>query len=177
MPQRGLMRRPIPSRGGQLEIAGVVVGQWGPNYGQPGRLPQPLQGHPRGRLPPQVTSIGGLKYGLPRGFTPMGRPTFQTRGNNRTQIAGRGKKTQMKITGKKKTPVKKNKECENKKDSRGRGNNIDGITDYNDSIPNMNTIKDALPVPGQFEDAVENGKGIEKGQGDASLVAPVAAEN
>lgn len=54
MPQRGLMRRPIPSRGGQLEIAGVVVGQWGPNYGQPGRLPQPLQGHPRGRLPPQV---------------------------------------------------------------------------------------------------------------------------
>lgn len=54
-PQRGLMRRPpVPSRGGQLEIAGVVVGQWGANYGQPGRLPQPLQGHPRGRLPPQV---------------------------------------------------------------------------------------------------------------------------
>ncbi|KOC61607.1 Constitutive coactivator of PPAR-gamma-like protein 1 like protein [Habropoda laboriosa] len=177
MPQRGLMRRPIPSRGGQLEIAGVVVGQWGPNYGQPGRLPQPLQGHPRGRLPPQVTSIGGLKYGLPRGFPPLGRPTFQTRGNNRTPIAGRGKKTQMKVaTGKKKTTVKKNKECE-KKDSRGRGNNVDGITDYNDSIPNMNTSKDALPVPGQFEDAVENGKGIEKGQGDASLVAPVVAEN
>ena len=54
-PQRGLMRRPpVPSRGGQLEIAGVVVGQWGANYGQPGRLSQPLQGHPRGRLPPQV---------------------------------------------------------------------------------------------------------------------------
>lgn len=54
-PQRGLMRRPpVPSRGGQLEIAGVVVGQWGANYGQPGRLPQPLQGPPRGRLPPQV---------------------------------------------------------------------------------------------------------------------------
>ncbi|XP_011330413.1 constitutive coactivator of PPAR-gamma-like protein 1 homolog isoform X2 [Ooceraea biroi] len=96
MPQRGIMRRPIPSRGGQLEIAGVVVGQWGPNYGQPGRLPQPLQGHPRGRIPPQVTSIGGLKYGLPRGFHPMTRPTFQTRGNSRAPIAGRGKKTQMK---------------------------------------------------------------------------------
>ena len=101
-----------------------------------------------------MTSIGGLKYGLSRGFTPMGRPTFQTRGNNRTQIAGRGKKTQMKVnifatqllrfvqkkdsesellwqaTGKKKAPVKKNKECENKKDNRGRGNNVDGITDY-----------------------------------------------
>ncbi|XP_033337606.1 constitutive coactivator of PPAR-gamma-like protein 1 homolog [Megalopta genalis] len=180
MPQRGLMRRPIPSRGGQLEIAGVVVGQWGPNYGQPGRLPQPLQGHPRGRLPPQITSIGGLKYGLPRGFTPMARATFPTRGNNRTQIAGRGKKTQMKATGKKKTTVKKSKECE-KKDSKGRGNGVDGITDYNDTIPSTNATKETLPVPGQFEDAVENGKGIEKGQGDASLVgsvaAPVAAEN
>ncbi|XP_076168865.1 constitutive coactivator of PPAR-gamma-like protein 1 homolog [Ptiloglossa arizonensis] len=176
MPQRGLMRRPIPSRGGQLEIAGVVVGQWGPNYGQPGRLPQPLQGHPRGRLPPQVTSIGGLKYGLPRSFAHMGRPTFQTRGNNRTQIAGRGKKMQMKVTGKKKTTVKKSKECE-KKDNKGRGNGVDGISDYNDSIPNINATKDALSVPGQFEDTVENGKGIEKGQGDASLVAPVAAEN
>lgn len=56
-PQRGLMRRPIPSRGGQLEIAGVVVGSWGPNYGQPGRLPQPLQGAPQRRIPPQVGSV------------------------------------------------------------------------------------------------------------------------
>lgn len=56
LPQRGMMRRPVPSRGGQLEIAGVVVGQWGPNYGSmpPGRLPQPIQSHARGRLPPQV---------------------------------------------------------------------------------------------------------------------------
>lgn len=27
----------------------------------------------------------------------MGRPTFQTRGNSRAPIAGRGKKTQMKV--------------------------------------------------------------------------------
>jgi len=45
----------------------------------------------------QITSIGGLKYGLPRGFHPMTRPTFQTRGNSRAPIAGRGKKTQMKV--------------------------------------------------------------------------------
>lgn len=37
--------------------------------------------------------------------------------------------------------------------------------------------KDALPVPGQFDDAVENGKGMEKGQGDAPLVTAVATEN
>ncbi|KAI4479427.1 PREDICTED: constitutive coactivator of PPAR-gamma-like protein 1 homolog isoform X1 [Polistes canadensis] len=175
-PQRGLMRRPIPSRGGQLEIAGVVVGQWGPNYGQPGRLPQPMQGHPRGRLPPQVTSIGGLKYGLPRAFNPMGRPTFPTRGNNRTPIAGRGKKTQMKATSKKKTTIKKTKECD-KKDSKGRGINVDGLNDYIDPVASINTTKEVLPVPGQFDDAVENGKVVEKGQGDAPLPAQVVAEN
>lgn len=54
--------------------------------------------------------------------------------------------------------------------------NIDLLA-ISDSIPNINATKDALSVPGQFEDTVENGKGIEKGQGDASLVAPVAAEN
>ncbi|KAF7387471.1 hypothetical protein HZH68_013148 [Vespula germanica] len=176
LPQRGLMRRPIPSRGGQLEIAGVVVGQWGPNYGQPGRLPQPMQGHPRGRLPPQVTSIGGLKYGLPRAFNPMGRPTFPTRGNNRTQIAGRGKKTQMKATSKKKTTIKKTKECD-KKDSKGRGINVDGLNDYIDPVTSINTTKEVLPVPGQFDDAVENGKTVEKGQGDAPLPTQVVAEN
>ncbi|XP_077277056.1 constitutive coactivator of PPAR-gamma-like protein 1 homolog isoform X2 [Temnothorax americanus] len=179
LPQRGLMRRPIPSRGGQLEIAGVVVGQWGPNYGQPGRLPQPLQGHPRGRIPPQVTSIGGLKYGLPRGFNPTSRPTFQTRGATRAPIAGRGKKTQMKVSSKKKTTIKKTKETE-KKDSKGRGITVDGRTDYNETqTDNARALltKDALPVPGQFDDAVENGKGMEKGQGDAPLVTAVATEN
>lgn len=29
----GLGRRPVPARGGQLQVAGVVVGQWGANYG------------------------------------------------------------------------------------------------------------------------------------------------
>lgn len=53
IPLRELIRRPVPSRGGQLEIAGVIVGQWGANYGQPGRLPQPVQCS-RGRIPPQV---------------------------------------------------------------------------------------------------------------------------
>ncbi|KAK6635083.1 hypothetical protein RUM44_000332 [Polyplax serrata] len=29
---RGPPQRPIPTRGGQLEVAGIVVGNWGPNY-------------------------------------------------------------------------------------------------------------------------------------------------
>ncbi|XP_046419982.1 constitutive coactivator of PPAR-gamma-like protein 1 homolog isoform X1 [Neodiprion fabricii] len=177
--QRGLMRRPVPSRGGQLEVAGVVVGQWGPNYGSmpPGRLPQPIQGHTRGRLPPQVTSIGGLKYGLPRGFNPMGRPTFPTRGNNRNQIGGRGKKTQMKATNKKRNNNRKNKENE-KKDSRGRGITVEGVTgEYVGSVLPVNGTKETTSVPGQFDDAPENGKPVEKGQGDAPLVTVIPVEN
>lgn len=32
------------------------------------------------------------------------------------------------------------------------------------------TTKEIISVPGQFDDAVENGKTVEKGQGDAPLV-------
>lgn len=171
--QRGLMRRPpVPSRGGQLEIAGVVVGQWGANYGQPGRLSQTMQGPPRGRLPPQVTSVGGVKLlGHHRGFNPVGRPGFQMRGNNnsnRAQVTGRGKKTPMKATTKKKASVKKNK---------GRGLTVEGInSDYVESLANLCLTKEVLQTPGQFDDAVENGR-VEKGQGDAALANSVTAEN
>lgn len=40
------------ARGGQLEIAGVVVGSWGANYGNRARGLQ---------IPPQVTSVGGVR--------------------------------------------------------------------------------------------------------------------
>jgi len=47
------------------------------------------------------------------------------------------------------------------------------------ALPNeVHKTKDALSVPGQFDDAVENGRAtLEKGQGDAPLVTPVATEN
>lgn len=38
----GLRQRPVPSRGGQLQVGGIVVGSWGANYGQP--RPAPLGG-------------------------------------------------------------------------------------------------------------------------------------
>lgn len=179
-PQRGLMRRPpVPSRGGQLEIAGVVVGQWGANYGQPGRLPQPLQGPPRGRLPPQVTSVGGVKLGFPRGFNHVGRPAFQSRGNNnRVQVTGRGKKTPMKATSKKKAVIKKNKSDFERKLPTSRGLTVEGLNnDYvSESLANLCLSKEVLSVPGQFDDAIENGR-VEKGQGDATLANSLKAEN
>lgn len=64
---RGLLRRSVPTRGGQLEIAGVVVGSWGPNYGTRGGLGGPPHSGPiaahRGirLVPPQVQiKIGPL---------------------------------------------------------------------------------------------------------------------
>ncbi|XP_043280498.1 constitutive coactivator of PPAR-gamma-like protein 1 homolog isoform X2 [Venturia canescens] len=168
IPQRGLIRRPMPSRGGQLEIAGVVVGQWGANYGQPGRLPQPVQGHSRGRLPPQITSIGGLKWSFPR-FIPSGARAFPARVNNRTPTAGRGKKTQMKATAKKKTTVKKNKENE-KKEDKSQDNAAEESGDESPEPVTSINAKEIISVSGQFDDAVENVKTVEKGQGDAPLV-------
>ncbi|CAG0899993.1 unnamed protein product [Darwinula stevensoni] len=73
-----LGRRALPARGGQLEIAGVVVGQWGPNY--------PGGGGGRGRgnmyMEPQVPvmAVGGMRnirgnYGFyrRRGMVPFGK--------------------------------------------------------------------------------------------------------
>jgi hypothetical protein len=58
---RGMLRRAVPTRGGQLEIAGVVVGSWGPNYGTRGGMGGPPHSGPvaahRGvrLVPPQVS--------------------------------------------------------------------------------------------------------------------------
>lgn len=58
---RGILgRSPVDARGGQLEIAGVVVGSWGPN----------LHGAARGRasnMAPQVMSVGGPGKRVQRG--------------------------------------------------------------------------------------------------------------
>ncbi|GFO23155.1 constitutive coactivator of ppar-gamma-like protein 1-like protein [Plakobranchus ocellatus] len=87
---RGILgRSPVEAQGGQLEIAGVVVGQWGPNMsarrGRGGASP----------MPPQVMSIGQRGRGLYNGrggflprqalirgrpAPPMYRPNFYGRG-------------------------------------------------------------------------------------------------
>lgn len=49
----GLRQRPVPSRGGQLQVGGIVVGSWGANYGYGG-------GSTAGRQPPpQPPMVGG----------------------------------------------------------------------------------------------------------------------
>lgn len=57
-----LRQRPIPSRGGQLQVAGVVVGSWGANYGfQPNMRQQVLPAG--GGFPPQGRGRGGGAIG------------------------------------------------------------------------------------------------------------------
>ena len=49
-----LGRSPVDGRGGQLEIAGVVVGSWGPNMSSGGR-----GGRGGNPMHPRVMSVGG----------------------------------------------------------------------------------------------------------------------
>ncbi|XP_046396585.1 constitutive coactivator of PPAR-gamma-like protein 1 homolog [Ischnura elegans] len=112
---RGLVgRRSVLARGGQLEIAGVVVGSWGPNFGSGGggnsnavggggnNMGAPI-GHHRGgggpprplAVAPQVTSVGGLKnFRAPAGY-PIGvglrSAPFQSRGGK----TARGRRPQV----------------------------------------------------------------------------------
>lgn len=84
-------RAPIPSRGGQLQVAGVVVGQWGANYGYQRQQLMPAGMNPGGGYPPHPGSgrgRGGNGRGG-RGGNNTGRkpgpPTYHT--NPRRQVS------------------------------------------------------------------------------------------
>ncbi|XP_066992640.1 constitutive coactivator of PPAR-gamma-like protein 1 homolog [Anabrus simplex] len=182
---RGLLRRAVPTRGGQLEIAGVVVGSWGPNYGSRVGTVTPHQSqviaaHRGSRLvPPQITSVGGLKnyrqsntvsgYHL-GGVTAANRPTYHTRGGGAKSVStGRGKRGQgsskKKSSGSKKI-IHRDSE---KRETKGRGMTVEGLdtsplptstvinSEVNKKQPSpVDGSGDApkvLPVVGQFEDA------------------------
>ncbi|KAL0276882.1 UNVERIFIED_CONTAM: hypothetical protein PYX00_004350 [Menopon gallinae] len=103
---RGLPRRPIPSRGGQLEIGGVVVGNWGPNPSLN-----------RARLAtPQIAEVGGVRN--------FNRNNFHTERPGFPAYKGFNKRRPG--TGAKKNKTKK---ADKKKEPRGRG-----ITDANTNI-------------------------------------------
>ncbi|KAL5013370.1 hypothetical protein ScPMuIL_007640 [Solemya velum] len=66
MGQNNVGRSPIDARGGQLEIAGVVVGSWGPN------LSGDRDGHGNNHLSPHVMSVGGPRRYEHRSMAPRG---------------------------------------------------------------------------------------------------------
>lgn len=111
MPPPGPPRRgALLARGGQLEIAGVVVGSWGANYGQGprGASAGPHRGGARGPpLPPQVTSVGG-RYGMGRGMMPRRPMAFNRRpGAPFNQLNRRANKKKASKTVTKEEPTPK----------------------------------------------------------------------
>lgn len=92
----GLRQRPVPSRGGQLQVGGVVVGSWGANYGYGGsgaRQPPMVggyQGRGRGMLgvnmaqfqPPPYQQQQQHLYGRGRPPRKQGPPTYNVNKKN-----------------------------------------------------------------------------------------------
>ncbi|XP_054722197.1 constitutive coactivator of PPAR-gamma-like protein 1 homolog [Uloborus diversus] len=72
---RGRGHQRVVPRGGQLEVAGVVVGSWGPNYGQGPRSPSR-------NMPPQVVSVGGVGRGRGNANHGVGRGLNAARGTS-----------------------------------------------------------------------------------------------
>ncbi|KAF7279184.1 hypothetical protein GWI33_007593 [Rhynchophorus ferrugineus] len=152
----GMRGRPIQSRGGQLQIAGVVVGSWGANYGYQGnaRQNQMLPGGmtvPRGRGRGYGALAAG--YGRGRGSPPKGggAPTFSV-GGRKTQAS------------KKRSTNKANKEKQIK------GLALTAKTEAGD-VP----VSEAVPAGGANSSASTNGASASPvddhhhhhGQGDA----------
>lgn len=113
--QRGVGRRSIPANsGGRLEIAGVVVGSWGPNYGL-----APVGMGRSVMVQPQVTSVGGIgNYtgSIYRGGGGGGgRPTYSTRS------AVKGKGRGFRPQAKKRAVSAPGKKDFTKKNPKGRG--------------------------------------------------------
>lgn len=85
----GMRPRPISSRGGQLQVAGVVVGSWGANYGyQNMRQQAPIvgyQGRGRGVMggPPGPSNFNQQNIARGRGQQRKpGPPTFPVNKRN-----------------------------------------------------------------------------------------------
>ncbi|XP_050304271.1 constitutive coactivator of PPAR-gamma-like protein 1 isoform X2 [Anthonomus grandis grandis] len=155
----GLRGRPIPSRGGQLQVAGVVVGSWGANYGFQNNL----------RQAPQVMPAGMSFRGRGRGFGGGGNvPASYGRGRNQ-----KGGMPSYPV-GTKKTQGKKRTNKSNKvKQEKGLALTVktdNGDVQVNDVIVETNG---ASSSPTEKPEECANLKTNHKGQGDAP--SPVQA--
>ncbi|XP_069703261.1 constitutive coactivator of PPAR-gamma-like protein 1 homolog isoform X1 [Periplaneta americana] len=175
---RGMLRRAVPTRGGQLEIAGVVVGSWGPNYGTRGGMGGPPHSGPiatpRGvrLVPPQVTSVGGLKTyrqsGTMSGYHvtavgPGGRPSFHTRGGPVKSSAGTGRAKKNQVSSNKKKSVTGSKKIIQRDSEKGKGR---GMTV---EAPGCG---DTLPAAELLSNDVGGGGDESRPSGDLNKVAP-----
>ncbi|XP_048522814.1 constitutive coactivator of PPAR-gamma-like protein 1 isoform X2 [Dendroctonus ponderosae] len=96
----GARGRPIPSRGGQLQVAGVVVGSWGANYGYQNNLRQGQQIMPAGMTPYRARGRGyaGAAFGRGRTPKPITYPVVnrKSQGNKKRNTNKSNKEKQLK---------------------------------------------------------------------------------
>lgn len=90
-----LRQRPVLSRGGQLQVGGIVVGSWGANYGYQSNMRQPqmvggYQGRGRGIPPQNNYGPPPPQMAPPRGRGPQqrnkGPPTYNV--NKKNNVSG-----------------------------------------------------------------------------------------
>lgn len=182
----GLLRRPVPPGGGQLEVAGLVVSSWGANYGSRSAHSVPPLGsyHPGMRSVPQMMPAGMRNYRMPvNDFNGIGgprngqRPPFPTRGSSAKPIP-RGKKSQKGAAQPSGTKRILNND---KRSGKGRGMTVETEdASGRATIPAAELIKKSGDATEQFEDALGptpiNGEKKDcedaghQGQGDAPVI-------
>ncbi|XP_057658956.1 constitutive coactivator of PPAR-gamma-like protein 1 homolog isoform X1 [Diorhabda carinulata] len=155
-----LRQRPIPSRGGQLQVAGVVVGSWGANYG--------YQGGARQMVPGGYTARGGRGRNTSVGNQMSGGGGYQN------SYGGRGR-GQNRKPGMPTFPVNARKNQVNKKrntNKSNKGQKQQGValtvkTDSGDvPVSDVVIAEDGTTGSGgKKEDCAESVE--HKGQGDA----------
>ncbi|KAL3267989.1 hypothetical protein HHI36_007123 [Cryptolaemus montrouzieri] len=152
------LRRPIPSRGGQLQVAGVVVGSWGANYGYQGVNRQQVSSfsYGRGRGGGNGALVGGGNQ-FPQGS--RGRGQQQGRKNGPPTFPVGNKKHSA---GKKRNPS--NKSNKNTKTAPGQARNMTVNTESGD-VPAVEGVNNIPEQEIKEEDCLKTPE--HQGQGDA----------
>ncbi|CAH0555885.1 unnamed protein product [Brassicogethes aeneus] len=171
-----LRQRPIPARGGQLQVAGVVVGSWGANYGYRQQQQQhqhhPHHHHPhQGMVPAGYNpTVGRGGRGAPQAGGAFGR--YDNGGGRGGRGGGRGKPggggpPTFNVANRKNTANKKrNTNKSNKTNQRGFALTVK--TDNGD-VPVSEVVlrEDGTFVGAKTESETAKTAEQHKGQGDA----------
>lgn len=177
-----LRQRPIPSRGGQLQVAGVVVGSWGANYGYQGgvrqMMPSSYHHNPRGGRGRGGQPGGGYQNAFGGGGGHGGGGGGHGGGHR-----GRGGQQQNRRPGMPTFPVNARKNQANKKrntNKSNKGQKQPGValtvrTDNGDVPVNDVVISEdgTTGAGGKKEDCTKNVE--HKGQGDGPCKVESAA--
>ncbi|XP_064078326.1 constitutive coactivator of PPAR-gamma-like protein 1 homolog [Macrobrachium nipponense] len=127
------MRRMF-SRGGQLQVAGVVVGSWGPNYGSSGR--------PRGARYPYGS---GVREGGGGSMVGRGQPRFARSTRGRPTVLAKRRTIKKRDV----RPIR-GRGMDNPSNSRSMGvRDFNGMPDggYNDHTPMRRDVEGLSPYP------------------------------